>query len=272
MNSLHAVILGAIQGFTEILPISSSAHLIFIPWILGWPASGLAFDVALHLGTLIALCIYFRRDIVSLAVNLVKGLVRRDMGSHSSRLPLYMLAGTIPAVIAGMLFEGPIEKLFRANPLSIAILLIVFGLFLAAADRIGTRKMTMEGITLCSALLIGVAQSLSLMPGVSRSGVTITAALFLGFRSEAAARFSFLLSLPIVAGAATLKLGELAVRGIGEGELHIMLIGIAVSTVTGYFSVVFLLRFIQKHSLSLFVWYRILAGVAILMYFFLAVQ
>ncbi|RQW83254.1 MAG: undecaprenyl-diphosphatase UppP [Geobacter sp.] len=268
MNSLHAAVLGAIQGFTEILPISSSAHLIFIPLVLDWSESGIAFDVALHLGTLIALCIYFPQDILHLTVNLCNGLFRRDFGSQSSRLPFYIIAGTFPAAIVGKLFENTIVEMFRGSPVSIAILLIVFGLLLAATDRIGTRQLTMDGVTLRSALLIGVAQSLALMPGVSRSGVTITAALFLGFRSETAARFSFLLSLPIVAGAAALKLGELAVHGIPEGELKILLIGVSVSTVAGYLSVAFLLRFVQKYSLSLFVWYRVLAGAAILLYIF----
>jgi len=268
VNSLHALVLGAIQGFTEILPISSSAHLILVPWLFHWPESGLTFDVALHLGTLIALCLYFRRDILELALNLAKGVRRGTFADPASRLPLYILAGTIPAAIAGKLYEKPIEEIFRRSPVAIAVLLAVFGLILALADWIGRKRLEMDGVTLGSSLIIGLAQCLALVPGVSRSGITITAALFLGFRRETAARFSFLLSLPIVAGAALLKLGELARHGIPREELDLLLIGIAASAIIGYVSIAFLLKLVQKHSLSPFVWYRLLAGAGILLYIF----
>ncbi len=268
MNSLHALILGAIQGFTEILPISSSAHLILFPWMFHWPESGITFDVALHLGTLIALCLYFWRDILGLAANLAGGVRRGAFADQASRLPLYILAGTVPAAIVGKLFENPIEEIFRRSPLGIAVLLIVFGLVLALSDRIGRKHLEMDGISLRAALVIGLAQCLALVPGVSRSGITITAALFLGFSRETAARFSFLLSLPIVAGAALLKLAELVRNGIPEGETKILLIGVAASALVGYASLAFLLRFVQKRSLSPFVWYRCLAGAGVLLYIF----
>jgi len=265
MNPLHAAVLGALQGLTEVLPISSSAHLILVPWLLGWPESGLTFDVALHLGTLIALSLYFRRDIAELAVNAFSGLTG-GMRSSATRLPWYIVAGSVPAAIVGKALEDPIEEIFRSNPSVIAGLLIGFGLLLALADTIGSKRWRMDRINLKAVMIIGLAQCLALLPGVSRSGITITAALFLGFSRETAARFSFLLSLPIVAGAALLKVGHLARQGIPEGELHPLLIGVGSSALFGYISVALLLKLVQRHSLYPFVWYRLLAGAGILFY------
>jgi undecaprenyl-diphosphatase len=270
MNSLHAAVLGALQGFTEILPISSSAHLILVPWLFHWPESGLTFDVALHLGTFLALCLYFRRDILELALGFIAGFSRRDMPSPAVRLPFYIIAGTIPAALVGKFLEGPIEEVFRKSPALIAVFLIAFGLILSFSDMIGAKRLKMDRISLWHAMLIGLAQCLALVPGVSRSGITITAALFLGFKREDAARFSFLLSLPVVAGAALLKLVALARHGMPAGELETLLIGIAVSAVAGYVSIAFLLKFVQNHSLSPFVLYRLLAGAGVLLYIYLA--
>jgi undecaprenyl-diphosphatase len=260
MNPLHAAVLGIVQGLTEILPISSSAHLILIPRFLHWPESGLTFDVALHVGTFIALSLYFWRDIIELFFSFCKGLTGRGLHTPADRLPFYIIAGTIPAAIAGKTLEEPIEQIFRSNPLVIAGLLIVFGLILAFADTTGAKRWKMDRITLKSALIIGLAQCLALMPGVSRSGITITAALLIGFNREASARFSFLLSLPIVAGAAILKLGHLAKHGIPSADVAPMIIGIVTSAIFGYISVAFLLRLVQRSSLYPFVWYRLLAG------------
>ncbi|RNC70690.1 MAG: undecaprenyl-diphosphate phosphatase [Desulfuromonadales bacterium] len=267
MNPLHAAVLGALQGLTEILPISSSAHLILVPWLMGWPESGLTFDVALHLGTLIALCIYFRRDIAELVVNGIAAL-SGGMRSQVTRLPWYIIAGTIPAAVAGKTLEEPIEELFRSNPTVIAALLIGFGILLALADTLGSKRLRMDRVDLRVAITIGIAQCLALMPGVSRSGVTITAALFLGFTRETAARFSFLLSLPIVAGAGILKVGHLVKQGIPQGELAPLLIGIGTSAFFGYLSIALLLKLVQRHSLYPFVWYRLVAGAAILLFLF----
>jgi undecaprenyl-diphosphatase len=265
MNPIHAAVLGTLQGLTEILPISSSAHLILVPWAMHWPESGLTFDVALHVGTFIALCLYFWRDIIELSVNFAGGLADR-FRSPQSRLPLYIVLATIPAAIVGKTLEEPIERIFRESPLIIAIFLIVFGLLLAFADTTGAKRWKIDRITLKAALIIGVAQCLALVPGVSRSGITITAGLLLGYNREAAARFSFLLSLPVVAGAAVLKLGHLAKHGIPAGEATPLAIGIATSAVIGYFCVVLLLRLVQRHSLYTFVWYRLVAGAGVLVY------
>jgi len=268
MDLLHATILGVLQGLTEVLPISSSAHLILVPWLFKWPESGLTFDVALHLGTLIALCLYFWRDIIELVLNFFYGLSGNGLHTPASRLPFYLIAGTIPAAIAGRTLEGPIEEIFRKSPALIAAFLIIFGLLLAFADTTGAKHWKMDRVTLKSALIIGLAQALALIPGVSRSGITITAALLIGFNRESAARFSFLLSLPVVAGAAVLKLGHLVEDGIPSGELTPMLIGVATSAFFGYLSVAFLLKFVQKSSLYPFVWYRLLAGSGMLVFIF----
>jgi len=260
MNLLHALVLGALQGFTEVLPISSSAHLILVPWLLEWPESGLTFDVALHLGTFIALAIYFRRDIIELIFNTFDAIRTRSLDTPAKRLPFLIVATTIPAAIIGKLFEQQVEETFRANSLLIASFLIIFGLILGAVDMLGRKRRALDEINTGNALLIGLLQCLALIPGVSRSGITITGGLLLGFTRESAARFSFLISLPIVAGAALLKTVHIFKHGIPAGEGLPMLVGIAASAVTGYISVAFLLRFIQKRSLAPFVWYRVIIG------------
>lgn len=264
MEPLHAAILGILQGLTEVLPISSSGHLILVPLIMGWPESGLTFDVALHVGTMLALCAYFWRDIVELIVHFFTGITARGGRTSSQRLPFYIIAGTIPAAIVGKMFEETIEDLFRSNPMLIAAFLIGFGVLLAFADTMGAKRWKMERMTLARAVAVGLAQCLALIPGVSRSGVTITAALMLGYNRETAARFSFLLSLPVVAGAAILKVGGLVRHGIPAGETQSLLIGIATSAVFGYASVAFLLKLVQRRSLYPFVWYRLLAGTAVI--------
>jgi len=260
VNILHAVVLGALQGFAEVLPISSSAHLILVPWLLKWPESGLTFDVALHLGTFIALSFYFRRDIVEMSRSFCQALASRSLDTPAKRLPFLIIGATVPAALVGKLFEHQVEDVFRSNPLLIAAVLIGFGMLLGIIDIAGRKSRSLEEIKPVSALTIGLFQCLALIPGVSRSGITITAGLMLGFTRESAARFSFLMSLPIVAGAALLKTLHLARHGIPAGEGIPMLVGILVSAVTGYISVAFLLKFVQKHSIAPFVWYRVVAG------------
>ena len=270
MNPLHAAVLGTVQGLTEVLPISSSAHLILIPKFLKWPESGLTFDVALHIGTFLALALYFWRDIIELLGNFFSSF-RGGPHTPAKRLPYYILAATVPAALVGKTLEGPIEEIFRKSPIVIALLLILFGLLLAFADTTGAKRWRMDKVNLKFAIIIGLAQCLALMPGVSRSGITITAALLLGFHREAAARFSFLISLPIVAGAAILKVGHLLKTGIPAGEGMPLAIGIATSAVFGFISVALLLKLVQRDSLYPFVWYRLFAGcAAIALVFFTA--
>jgi undecaprenyl-diphosphatase len=270
MNLLHAAVLGTVQGLTEVLPISSSAHLILIPRFLHWPESGLTFDVALHIGTFLALALYFWRDLLELTGNFLSSF-RGGAHTPAKRLPFYILAATLPAALVGKTLEGPIEEIFRKSPLLIAGFLILFGLLLALADTTGAKRWRIDRVNFKCALLIGVAQCLALMPGVSRSGITITAALFLGFHREAAARFSFLISLPIVAGAAILKVGHLLKSGIPAGEGLPLIIGISTSAVFGFLSVAFLLKLVQRDSLYPFVWYRLFAGCGAIALVFFAV-
>lgn len=265
MNNLHALVLGMVQGLTEVLPISSSAHLILIPKLLKWTESGLVFDVALHVGTFIALSLYFWRDIFDLIYNFISSLSGKGFQTAGNRLPWYIIIATIPAVIVGKRFEEPIEEIFRHSPSIICSVLIGFGLLLAFADTTGAKRWKLDRITLKSALVVGLAQCLALIPGVSRSGITITAALLLGYNRETSARFSFLLSLPIVFGAALLKVGHLLKTGIPSGEATPLLIGIASSAFFGYLSVLFLLKIVQRYSLYPFVWYRLVAGVVFLL-------
>lgn len=260
MNLLHAAVLGAIQGVTEVLPISSSAHLVIIPWLLKWPESGLTFDIALHLGTFLALSAYFRRDIIELAVSFFDALTSRRLDTPAQRLPFLIIGATVPAAVVGKMFEHQVEALFRSNFLLISVFLITFGLLMGTADLLGRKRLMLDALKPASALAIGLMQCLALIPGVSRSGITITAGLMLGFTRESAARFSFLMSLPIVSGAALLKTVHLFKHGIPAGEGLPMLVGIIFSAVTGYISIAFLLSFVQKQSLSPFVWYRALVG------------
>lgn len=260
MTSLHAAVLGALQGFTEVLPISSSAHLILVPWLLQWPESGLTFDVALHLGTFIAMVVYFRVDIMTMLTSCREAYVTKSLDTAAKRLPFLIVAATFPAAIIGKLFEDQVETVFRSNPLLIAIFLAVFGVILGVVDIAGRKQYALNDVTPRRAMVIGLLQCLALIPGVSRSGITITAGLMLGFTRESAARFSFLLSLPIVSGAALLKSLQLFKHGIPAGEGLPMLIGVVVSAVVGYISVAFLLKYVQKRTVSLFVWYRVIAA------------
>jgi len=270
MNALHALILGAVQGLTEVLPISSSAHLILIPWLAGWPPSGLTFDVALHVGTLLALLLYFWRDIFDMTVSFIRALAGERFRTFANRLPFYIIIGSIPAAIVGKTLEEPIEAMFRGSPARIAFFLIFFALVLAFADTMGAKRAQIDRINLKAVIIIGIAQCLALIPGVSRSGITITAALLLGFKRDAATRFSFLLSLPIVAGAGILKLGKLMKQGIPAGEAQPLVIGIAASAFFGYLSIALLLKLVQRHTLYPFVWYRLVAGTGVLLVTFLA--
>ena len=268
MDQFHAALLGALQGLTEVLPISSSGHLILIPYLLGWQESGITFDVALHIGTMLALCAYFWRDIIELIFNFFSALTARGMRTPQQRLPFYIIAGTVPAAIIGKAFEETIENVFRSNPFLIVAFLIGFGLLLAFSDTMGAKRRKIEGFTLPHAVTVGIAQCLALIPGVSRSGITITAALLLGYNRETSAKFSFLLSLPVVAGAGILKAAALLKHGIPAGETAPLLVGIVTSAIFGYASVAFLLRYVQRNSLYLFVWYRLIAGAGILIWLF----
>ena len=267
---LHAIVLGITQGLSEFLPISSSGHLILVPWLFGWnDLSGEAnadlsktFDVALHVGTFLGAIAYFRRDLLRLAVAGLGSIARRSVRTDDERQAWLLLLSALPGAAVGASLEGFInEELGRIW--LIAVMLIGFGLLLAVADRLPSDR-GMEGFGVRQALVMGVAQAAALSPGVSRSGVTITAARFLGFERDAAARLSFLMSIPIIGGAAVYKGAEVAVEGLPPGMAAPFVWGILASAVTGLGAVWLVLRVVRTRSFLPFVAYRVLAGLSVL--------
>lgn len=253
MSIVQSIVLGAVQGIAEFLPISSSAHLIFIPWVLNWPAHTLTFDVALHVGTLFALIVFFWDE--------WWGIIR-------SPLVWLLILGCIPGAAAGFLGEKYFEETFR-GPVTIAVFMIVLALFLWAAEVYGQKKREMGSVKWADALVIGVAQVFALMPGVSRAGVTMTAGLFMGLKRESAAKFSFLLSAPILAGAGLYKGYGLLKHGIPADEKLPFVVGLLTAAIVGFLAIKYLLRYLQKNSFYIFIWYRIIVGFALIALFLL---
>lgn len=275
MPLYQAIILALVQAFTEFLPVSSTAHLTLFPWLLGWQDPGLAFDVALHAGTLVAVLLYFFKDWITLTLcglglKYPANASAEEVGQHR-KLFWYMVIGTIPGGLLGALFEKTIEERFR-TPYVIAISLIVVALIMWWADSKSRMTRPIEQSNVGDAVTIGTAQALALCPGVSRSGITITAGLFRGFTREAATRFSFLLSTPLIAGAVVSHLPKLIkLHKAGGLDLPIstLLISILVSGVVGYLVIAFFLRYLQKHTLKVFIFYRLLFGIIVLVLAFL---
>lgn len=269
MDLFRAILLGIVQGLGEPLPISSSGHLILVPWVLGWPEHSLTFDVALHGGTALAIIIYFWQDWKALAGAFFASLRDRSLrGDYHRQLAWYIVVACIPGAVAGVLFEQRIEELLR-TPWVVATLLVVMGLIMLAADHLSSHRRSLSNLTLRDALIIGFSQALALAPGTSRSGVTITAALLLQMNRADAARFSFLLSGPIVGGAFLYKMLGLFRGGFPAGEQVPFLAGIAAAAAVGYLAIRFLLGYLQKRSLDLFVGYRLVLGALVLGMFFL---
>jgi undecaprenyl-diphosphatase len=264
VNLLQAAILGAIQGLTEFLPISSSAHLVFAHALFGWQTENdLAFDVALHIGTLAAVIVYFFRDFVQIARALLDALAKRSIADPLARLGLWIAIGTVPAVIAGVLLESAAESAFR-SPILVAVVMIVFSGVMWLAEQLATQKRTEAQLTLVDTLVIGAAQAVALIPGVSRSGITISTGLFRGLRRPSAARFSFLLATPVTAGAALKQMTKLAGDGVPEGMAAAMVVGILSSAVVGFLCIAFLLRYLERYTLNVFVVYRIALAIVVI--------
>lgn len=257
MSLFHIFFLAFIQGFTEFLPISSSAHLILPSTVLGWPDQGLAFDVAVHVGTLLAVVWYFRQDIVRVIRGTLGSLVRRELDADG-RLGLQIVLATVPAGLIGILLESFIEQHLRSG-LVIAVATIVFGLALGWADRRGSEKLPMSQLGWRAALLIGLSQALALIPGTSRSGITMTTALLLGFQRQAAARFSFLLSIPLIAAAGLLKTLELLQAG-SDAHWGQVGLGALLSFVSAVLCIHFFLRYLDRFGFMPYVVYRLLLG------------
>lgn len=257
MTTPDAILLGLLQALGEFLPISSSAHLVLLPFLRGQAYQGITFDVMLHLATLLAVLLYFAKDWYQIIED---GLIRPT--TAQGKILWLLVIGTVPAALAGVLFHEQVETAFR-NPVAIAVCLIIFAIILWIADRKATSAQT-QNLTLKTALLIGCAQALALMPGVSRSGITITAALLLGFSRSQSARWSFLLSAPIIAGAAVLEITHLSIADINAPLLW----GFVSAFIGALLVIGGFMKYIQKHTLNVFVLYRILLGLFIITWYF----
>ena len=254
----QAAVLGTLQGLAEFLPISSSAHLSLAPWAFRWPEPGLAFDVALHLGTLVALLSFFWAEWIALARAAFNVVTTWRVETPAEHRAVFLVVATIPAGIFGLLLEKQAETIFRAPALT-ATALIAMGALLWWADHTAPATKPLAEMTVRSALLIGCAQVFALIPGVSRSGSTITAARLLRFDRQSAAVFSFLMSMPVIAAAAVLKVPKLLASGIDAP----VLVGIATAALSSWLAIALLLRFIQRHGFAVFAIYRFVLGVAV---------
>jgi len=263
-NISQYIILGIVQGLTELLPISSTAHLALVPWFLGWEDPGLSLTVALHGGTLLAVLMYFRQDWMKMAVVCLNVLRARRAQNVEEKLFLFIVIATIPGAAAGYFLEDYAETTFR-SPLLMAGALALFSFVIIAAEKFGKHSLSAGDISWRKALFIGILQACAIIPGVSRSGATISGGLFAGLKREEAARFSFLLSAPIIAGALVFLLPDFIAQGGGNGAF---LAGITSAFISGLFAIAFLMRFVQHHTLWVFVWYRFaLAGIIVIFFF-----
>jgi len=264
MPLFQIVVLAIVQGLTEFLPISSSAHLALAPWLFGWKDQGLTFDIALHFGTLAAVAVYFFRDWVQLTAQAFGLNWGSDAELKKSPRMFWMLAAaSLPIGVLGYIFKDLAEETLRESHVLIGSMLIGVGILMAVAEKVGRGRKDVGSITLLDSMIIGVAQAVAIIPGTSRSGITITAGLFRNVERAAAARFSFLLSTPAITAAA-LK-AFLDVRKAGESiDVAQFLIGMSLSAVTGCLVIAFLLSYLRRHSLKFFIYYRIVFGIIVI--------
>jgi undecaprenyl-diphosphatase len=260
MTPLQAVALGIIQGLSEFLPISSSAHLTLVPWLFGWEDPGLAFDVALHFGTLIAVLWYFRMEWLALIKAAFGIITSGRVETPEKRRVIYLIIATIPGAIGGFLLQSRAESAFR-SPQLIAIALIAMGLILWLVDKLVDQRRILGEMRWLDALLIGLSQVIALIPGVSRSGSTITTGRGLRFDRESAAEFSFLMSMPIIAAAVVLE----GPKALHEGGLtNELMSGVVASAISGWLAISILMRYVTRHSYGIFAFYRVALGLAVL--------
>lgn len=279
MTIIEAIVLGIVQGLTEFLPVSSSAHLIIVPWLLGWESPGLAFDAALHLGTLGAVLIYFWRDILAMLVTLPRALrhpgqVLRsgDPRDTMPRLSLLIAVGTIPGLIAGYFGQGVIDAAYHQEGgppdriiVAIAMALAGLALFMLVGERLARHTRVLSDMRLPDGLAIGLSQAAALIPGVSRSGATITTGLFRNLTREDAARFSFLLGVPIIAAAGLKGLYDTLGSGLPQDQVVIFIVGILTSGVAGLIAISALLRYVQRSTFRIFIVYRLILAVVLVL-------
>ena len=255
---IEALILGAVQGLTEFLPVSSSAHLIIVPWLFNWTDPGLAFDVALHLGTLLALLVYYRREWTAMGMSIFND------DSDNRRLLMLLVAASVPGAIIGLAFEKQAETVFR-SPLLVAIAMAALGVALWEFDRIAPQKRTIREITYADAILIGLSQAFAIIPGVSRSGGTITMARLLRVERQDAANFSFLMATPIIAGAGLVEGRHLIHTGLTSD----VLIGFTAAAIFGLLAIVALIRFVRARTYAPFAWYRVVLAAFVIAIFYM---
>jgi len=276
MNFIEAIILGIIQGLTEFLPISSTAHLTLSGKFMGLisdknPESWTAFMAVIQLGTMIAVLFYFRNDIIKILVDFISdNLIKRksfNAQSNNSRLGWFIILGSIPVIVIGLAFKDLIEGAFTKNLYVISISLIVLAIILAIAEKFGKFLKDENRLAVVPSILIGIAQAFALIPGSSRSGTTITAGLFLGYKRDVAARFSFLLSIPAVLGSGLLEFYQ-SLQYLTSSELLNLIVGTVSAAVSGYFAIHFLITYLKKHSTFIFIYYRIIIGAVILILIF----
>jgi undecaprenyl-diphosphatase len=268
VSEWEALLLGVVQGLTEFLPISSSGHLILVPWVLDFdylkenPDFNKTFDVALHAGTLVAVLTYFRTEIVVLVRAALRSARRRSVETPEERLAWLIAIATVPAVLVGGVLSDTIEE-HLGEPWQIAIFLFGFALLLYLADRQPERR-EMDGLRWQEALGVGVAQAVALAPGTSRSGITITAGRFLGLTRDSAARFSFLMLTPVVAGAVVFKGAQVIADGLPPGSAGPLVVGVVSAALSGFVAIWGLLRYVRSHDYTIFVWYRVLAAATVI--------
>jgi undecaprenyl-diphosphatase len=272
LELIEAVFLGIVQGLTEFLPVSSSGHLLLGQYFLGLDQQrfGLSFDVAMHLGTLVAVVAFFWRDLVRMAFAFLRSFRQRDFADPDQRLAYLVLASTVPAALIGYFLEDFFETVVR-SPWVVVFNLVLVGVLFIVGEAVGRRTRQASKLTFKEAVFIGLAQAAALVPGVSRSGATITLGLFLGLRREEAARFSFLMSVPIIAGAGALQLREIVSEGMGAYDTLLFAVGFISSAVVGYLAIRFFIRFVVDHSLRAFAYYRFALAavvVALLLFFY----
>lgn len=265
MSYFEAIVLAIIQGLTEFLPISSSAHLILAPVFFGWDDQGLAFDVAVHLGSLLAVCTYFRAEILSISQAWLSSLRQRQMPDGEALFGWYVLIATIPAGLVGLALNDFVEANLR-SPMVIAASTALFGVLLWAVDRRGGAGMDEHQLTLGKVLLIGCAQALALIPGTSRSGITITAGLLVGLSRQAAARFSFLMAIPVITLASMLQITKL-MESPEPVQWDVIAIGCLMSALAAYFCIEFFIRLLDRLSMLPFAIYRIVLAIVIVLAF-----
>jgi undecaprenyl-diphosphatase len=265
---IHAAILGVVQGLTEFLPISSSAHLILVPYLFGWHdpfIDSAAFDVMLHMGTLIALLAYFWRDLLRILGAWLGSIRDRRIGDDPDRRLAWLLViSVVPAAILGAALESFFDRTFRDHVSLIAVFIVVGAVLLWLGERIGSRSRGLDRMRVSDAATIGIAQALALFPGISRSGITIAAGLYLGLEREAAARFSFLMAVPVIAGAGLWKARTLIGSDLGATQANQLIVGVVAATIFGFIAIAALLRFLRANPTTVFVIYRIILAAVVL--------